>query len=298
MRFVTVQRLQVFCAVYEQGSVSAAARLLGLSQPTVSRHLRDFERALGIQLFVLERGRIYPTAEADGIYAESRFLGDGLDRLERRVSEVRTGHGRRFAVTCVGLLAHRHLPGAIAALMHRMPELEVEVDVGGAVQQLAALRAGRADLGIIAGAVDAPDLHRARVGRGRLVALVPADHPWAGRRAVERGELAREPRLIRMPLDRPIGLLLAPVLPPAAADARERITAYSLLAVPHLVRTLGRVSVADEFTAEAAGAEGVVPVPIEPVLGFDLHALSVRPFDTRRAAPILIESLRGLLRAR
>ncbi|GGK38361.1 LysR family transcriptional regulator [Salinarimonas ramus] len=299
MRFVTVQRLQVFCAVYEQGSVSAAARLLGLSQPTVSRHLRDFERAVGLPLFVLERGRIYPTAEAQGIYAESRFLGDGLDRLERAIAEVRTGLGGRYSITCVGLLAQLHLPRAIAELARRMPELEIDVDVGGAIQQLAALRAGRADVGIVAGSVDAPDLHATRIGEGRLVALVPAGHPWEGRAGVSQAEIAAEPRLIGMPLDRPIGRLVAHLVPGegARADAggRERITASSLLAVPNLVHTLGRVSIVDAFTAQAATHVGVSAVPIEPPLVFEILALSVRPLETRRAGPILVEALRALL---
>ncbi|WP_029030805.1 LysR family transcriptional regulator [Salinarimonas rosea] len=298
MRFVTVQRLQVFCAVFEQGSVSAAARLLGLSQPTVSRHLRDFERAIGLPLFVLERGRIYPTAEAEGIYAESRFLGDGLDRLERSIAEVRTGQGRRYSITCVGLLAQLHLPRAIAELARRMPELEIDVDVGGAIQQLAALRAGRADIGIVAGSVDAPDLHATRIGEGRLVALLPAGHPWEGRAAVSQEEIAAEPRLIGMPLDRPIGRLVAHLAPADGAGGRERITASSLLAVPNLVRTLGRVSIVDEFTAEAATHVGVAAVPIAPPLVFEIQALSVRPLETRRAGPILVEALRELLAAR
>ncbi|WP_372421877.1 LysR family transcriptional regulator [Salinarimonas chemoclinalis] len=298
MRFVTVQRLQVFCAVYEQGSVSAAARLLRLSQPTVSRLLRDFERAVGLPLFVLERGRIYPTAEAEGIYAESRFLGDGLDRLERAIAEVRTGQGRRYSITSVGLLAQLHLPRAIAEVARRMPELEIDVDVGGAIQQLAALRAGRADIGIVAGAVDAPDLHATRLGEGRLVALVPAGHAWAGRAAVSQEEIAAEPRLIGMPLDRPIGRLVAHLAPAEGAGRRERITASSLIAVPNLVRTLGRVSIVDEFTAEAATHVGVAAVPIAPPLVFEILALSVRPLETGRAGPILVEALRGLLAAR
>ncbi|MGJ3262411.1 MAG: hypothetical protein ACFE0R_04170 [Salinarimonas sp.] len=87
-------------------------------------------------------------------------------------------------------------------------------------------------------------------------------------------------------------------MPADGAGGRERITASSLLAVPNLVRTLGRVSIVDEFTAEAARHVGVAAVPIAPPLVFEILALSVRPLETRRAGPILVEALRGLLAAR
>ena len=160
--------------------------------------------------------------------------------------------------------------------------------------------ASRSDGGRFIGraSVDAPDLHATRIGEGRLVALLPAGHPWEGRAAVSQEEIAAEPRLIGMPLDRPIGRLVAHLAPADGAGGRERITASSLLAVPNLVRTLGRVSIVDEFTAEAATHVGVAAVPIAPPLVFEIQALSVRPLETRRAGPILVEALRGLLAAR
>ena len=61
MRF---RQIEVFHAVYTHGSISAAARALGVSQPSVSKTLRHAEDSLGFRLFQLARGRLVPTETA------------------------------------------------------------------------------------------------------------------------------------------------------------------------------------------------------------------------------------------
>lgn len=75
MRF---RQIEVFHAVYTHGSISAAARVLGVSQPSVSKTLRHAEDNLGFQLFQLARGRLIPTDEAHALIREA---GDIFDRL-------------------------------------------------------------------------------------------------------------------------------------------------------------------------------------------------------------------------
>ena len=68
MRPLTLQRLEVFRAIHELGSITSAARELKLTQPTVSRHLRDLEAAIGLTLFEVDRGRLRPTADGDELF--------------------------------------------------------------------------------------------------------------------------------------------------------------------------------------------------------------------------------------
>lgn len=60
----------MFHAVYANGSISAAARGLNVSQPAVSKVLRHTETQLGIRLFDLVRGRLVPTDEAHALFRE------------------------------------------------------------------------------------------------------------------------------------------------------------------------------------------------------------------------------------
>lgn len=158
------------------------------------------------------------------------------------------------------------------------------------------MRAGQIDVGFCAGVVEGVDLHHRRIGRGALVLLVPPGHAMAGRAAVDPAELRHMAGLIHMPLDRPIGRLLAPHL----ADAPRgegRITCFSLEAMAPLATRLGLAAVVDGFTAAALTDPGLRALPFDPPVGFDLHAIAARPFVRLRPVLALTEAMQASLAA-
>jgi DNA-binding transcriptional LysR family regulator len=76
-----LRQIEVFHAVYANGSISAAARGLNVSQPAVSKVLRHTESQLGISLFNLVRGRLVPTDEAHALFRE-------VDEVFSRISSL------------------------------------------------------------------------------------------------------------------------------------------------------------------------------------------------------------------
>lgn len=293
-RAITLQRLQAFCAVYERGSFSAAARVMAVSQPTISKHLRDLESALRISLFVLEGGRVSPTADADWLYSESRFLSEGLQSLSGRISELRAGAEQRLSAGCVGLLMHRQMPEALAKLRAEMPGLEINISSRNALEQLAALRAGQIDVGFCGGLVEGADLHCRIIGQGHLVLLVPEGHALWRRDAIDPAELSTLPDRIRIPMNRPIGRLLSPFVEDSAPLPGE-ITCYSLEAVPSLVQRLGLAAVVDNHTAASLRGGMLRALPFDPPIRFDVHAFSARPFGRMRSALFLTEAMEASL---
>ena len=293
-RAITLQRLQAFCTVYERGSFSAAARVLSVSQPTISKHLRDLEAALRLSLFVLEGGRVSPTRDADWLYAESRFLSEGLLALSSRINGLRRGADQRLSLACVGLMMHREMPQALTRLRAEMPGLEISVSSRTALEQLSALRAGQLDLGFCCGIVEGSDIHRRTIGTGHLILLAPEDHPAHDRATIDPAELKHLPKLIRMPLDRPIGRLLAPFTDETAPD-RARITCYSLEAMPSLAQRLGMAAVVDSLTAASVSGAPLRAIPFDPPIRFDIHAFADRPFARLRPAWVLTEAMEAIL---
>lgn len=295
-RAITLQRLQAFCAVYERGSFSAAARMLAVSQPTISKHLRDLEAALKLSLFVLEGGRICPTTEADWLYSESRFLSEGLHSLAGRLQSLRSGAEQRLATACVGMLMHRQMPEALARLRCEMPDLKISVSCRTALEQLAALRAGQIDVGFCGGQIEGNDLHHRTVGKGHLVILVPRGHNLHGRHAVDPAELRALPDWIRPPADRPIGRLLAPILD-GLPSSDGKMTCYSLEAMIPLAQRLGLAAVVDNFTATPLSTSALRAIPLDPPIKFDIHAFAARPFARLRSALMLVEEMEASLSA-
>ena len=89
-----LQQLRHFVAIYEQGSVSAAARQLGLSQPALSRSMQRLEDAVGLVLFQRDTHHLRPTDFAQSLYRQAnRILQEsaGLDRMVGRHREGKAG---------------------------------------------------------------------------------------------------------------------------------------------------------------------------------------------------------------
>jgi len=296
MRPFTLQRLQVFCSVYEQNSISAAARQLRLSQPTVSRHLRDFEHALGMPLFILDKGRIIATAQADELYLESRFLQDGLNRLENRIGKLREGAGSTFCVMSIGLMAATPLSQAISELIAELPGLRVTVDIGTADQQINLLRAGLIDMGIFAGEVHAEDVTRTEIGKGRLVAVFPAglDRP-SGDTVMLEDLVARQ--AVALSPKGPIGRILNQALIKRGLSLDEQIVGNSIAAVPHLAENLRRPAIVDNLTALSLSQDRFTTKQVFEAPDFSIQvALGMPGNPSQIAVNVLTQHLRLLMK--
>ena len=295
-RAITLQRMQVFCAVYEHGSFSAAARALSISQPTVSKHLRDLERALGLSLFTLDQGRITPSAEAGWLYHQSKFLSEGVRELSKRIDKYRMGAERQLSVGCVGMLTRSHLPQAVSHLMRQMPDLELNLWVQTAVEQLSAIRAGQIDIGFCVGMVDCAELHATRIGRGKLVMMTPDEAAPPDMTHVTPDNIAQFGAAIDVPFDRPLGKLFHSWLDNRVQhDSGGRIVAYSLQVMVPLAQHLRRTVVIDSFSASTVSDATMRLIPLNPEVSFDVLAISARPLGQIEPARLLAQTMQGLL---
>ncbi|WP_149549023.1 LysR family transcriptional regulator [Streptomyces marokkonensis] len=151
--------LRTFLAVYRSGSFTAAARLLGLSQPTVTTQIRSLERQTGRELFERRPRGVAPTAVADELAAR---IAAPLDALAEATGHGPPSRARPAPVHLAGpaeLLSTRALP-ALAPLVAE--GVRLRVTTGLSDRLLDELRSGRHDLAI---ATSRP--------RGRTLTAVP-----------------------------------------------------------------------------------------------------------------------------
>ena len=127
---------RTFLAVLEEGSLSGAARRLGLTQPTVARHIDALEAAIGADLFLRTQRGLAPTDMALDLKPYAETLSSTAAALMRKASgaigEVR-GTVRVSASEVVGV---EHLPPILARLRRSYPELVVELVVSNTVDDL------------------------------------------------------------------------------------------------------------------------------------------------------------------
>ena len=185
--------LRVLRQVAQSGSFSAAARALGYTQSAVSRQVAALEAVAGRALFERRRDGVVLTPAGTRLLARAVRVLDELDAAIRDAAEPDAGAGPvrlgTFATATAGLL-----PGALASLPR---DLVVSVREGTTPALARGLRAGTLDLAVLAQAppfrppdTEAPALELTILAERELVIGVGAGHPFAGRLAVEVGELA------------------------------------------------------------------------------------------------------------
>ena len=87
---LSLRLLEVLQAVLAEGSVSAAARQLNVSQPTVSQMLGTIEQELGFSVFNRIKGRLVPTVQAIALAPQLSQLLESVSRFEERATQLKT----------------------------------------------------------------------------------------------------------------------------------------------------------------------------------------------------------------
>ncbi len=119
--------IQSFCFVGELGSLSAAARRLGQSQPTIGRHIKAIEKSLGVELFLRGPRGLLLTPIGQEIYDHAKTMQLAAARLrltaEGQADEIRGS----VRITASVVVSHFILPKIIAKMRQELPELEIEL---------------------------------------------------------------------------------------------------------------------------------------------------------------------------
>lgn len=126
-----------FLGVLQEGSLSGAARALGITQPTVGRHISALEDSLGLALFTRSQTGLLPTEAAIALRPYAQEMRSTADAL-RRAADSQGGEGVRgtVRVSASEVVGVEVLPPIIARLRHAHPQLTVELVITNRVQDL------------------------------------------------------------------------------------------------------------------------------------------------------------------
>ena len=165
--------MRAFVAVAEAGSMSKAARLLHVSQPALSQTITALERRLGVQLLVRTSTGVRATDAGTTLLGESRAVLARHDQALAAVARHTTTGVLRVGVPLE--LPPELLPAALARLAETYPDTRVQARHLSSVAQVAALRAGELDVGLVRERPAGPDLDAVLVAAENVGVLLAAD---------------------------------------------------------------------------------------------------------------------------
>lgn len=277
---MNLRHIEIFHAVYVNGSVSAAARALNVSQPSVSKMLRHAEDLLGFALFDRTNGGLVPTEDAHSLFGHVSDIQERVHALREAGRNIKRGAGGTLRVSALPSLALQAIPAAVSDFLKNRADVKFDLQTLHHDDLLRKLYERETDIAIAYEVPAAAPVAQKWLGEGELVLLYrEADMPNAPQ-SVEL-ECLRGRRFISLAGSGPIGQLFAAELERLRLelDLDEVVTARTFYMAGALVAQGVGMAVVDSFTAQACMAPGLAMRSLRPRITFDIHAvfLNSRP---------------------
>lgn len=186
-----LERVATFLEIARTGSVTRAARALGMSQPALTERLRGLERELGTDLFVrTKRGvRLSDAGRALMPHAE-RAVG-AIDEGRRAVDRMRRGEVGRLALGSAPAVSTYALPDVLRRFQQAHPRVQLSVRTGHSEEILDLVLRDEVAVGLVR-EIRHPDVEATPLYEDELILVVEPSHRFAARERIRIGELSRE----------------------------------------------------------------------------------------------------------
>lgn len=273
---INLRHIEVFYAIMRAGSMTEAARILGVTQPAVSTALKHLETRLGMRLFDRAHGRLSATPEAKALLPDVAEIFGRLSAVERLSQDLAGGARGMLAVAATSPLCDGFVARTVATFVAAHPGVRVSLRALASPVVLDRVVSREVDLGVVyepvvSAAVTTEELRRASIG-----CVMPARHPLARRASIRVRDLAPYPvvtylpqALLRPLIDRFLGDKPVPIR--IAVETGTSATALMLAAHG------AGIALIETELFRARPLRGFVVRPVEPRV--DLRILLVRPRD-------------------
>lgn len=283
------RQIQAFHSIMETGTVTQAAKRLGISQPGVSNLISSLEHELGFELFTRISGRLQPTPEAWRLAATTETVITGFEQVNRQASAIRNLDIGKIDIACLPELSMAFLPNIIREFIADKPDINIAFQTRSSttVQELVAAHA--VEIGI----AEAPIEHDNLAAENfcyECLCVLPADHELAEKTVITPEDLHGKPLITLGPYHLTYHRL------------REIFTARQCIwndrcqtrlfhtALTFVQAGLG-VALIDPFTIDFQPPENIVVRKFEPAVAFDLAIIRANNRPVSRVGEAFVKRL-------
>ncbi|WP_019028192.1 LysR family transcriptional regulator [Colwellia piezophila] len=168
-----LRHIEIFHAIYTTGSITNAAKILHVSQPSVSKVLSHAEMQLGFDLFKRVKGRLIPTDEAEMLFDEVDKIYQQMRSIKNTAENIKKSEYGQISIACSPALGFDVIPGAIAKYhqKHHQVNFNVQTVHNDAVMQT--LLEHKCDLAILFAPNIMPGITSIELAESELVIVYP-----------------------------------------------------------------------------------------------------------------------------
>lgn len=268
-RPLNFRQLEAFRAVMPTGSITGAGHSLSISQPAVSRLIKDLEHELKLSLFVRQGTHVVPTEEARELYREVERHFSGADRIREAARALRLSKVGYLHVGTMPNLSMACMPKAVSQMLGRHPGLVISVHPDSSVNLVQMMVHGQLDVAYAVPPSDPRGLAHTEFPATTAICVMPKGHRLEAKRSVSVGDLHDEDFIS-------LG---------SSSMQRMQINAAMLQAG---VRPNIRLETVHSSSVISYVSQGVGLAVIDPiaVMGPATELVTIRPFTPRISMPI------------
>lgn len=273
------RHIEVFNSIYKTGSVTAAAKLLNVSQPSVSKVLAHAEQQLGFRLFERIKMKLVPTPEANILFKHTSVMEDVLidiNQISERLTEFPVD---RLRVSCTPSLGIDFLPNALAEFKVINPNVDFEISTLHYSYLRNNIKDTSLDLAIAQDQIEDEEIGIIDIKKGTFVILEPLN--------VDRKKLP----FIKLSINSPIGRKLNKYIEKEKLNIQSSITSDNFQMAASLVNNGIGYTILDEYTAKACQSVNTKITELDQKLYFNISLMFLKNNPLSISANSFIEFL-------
>ena len=267
-----LRQIEVFHAIYSSGSMTNAAALLNVSQPSISKVLAHAEQQLGFALFERSKGKLIATPEAHQLFKHVTEVYQDVDRLRHVARNLKAATSGRVRVAGTPAFGVELLPVAVSTFGELHPDVVFEIETLHMQEIVSALLESRIDLGIAFDPVAVPGIEVQHLARSRFVVLAPPDSDFSDCASISMPELEGH-RFIGLNNRGPLGRILSTRLATGGIELNVVAWTETYHVAKMLVANGAGISIADEITARSSPGGQVRIIPLQPKIEFNISVM-------------------------
>ncbi len=193
---LNLNQLRIFQAVTETQSFTRAAEVVHLTQPGISKHIKQMEEHYGVPLFDRLGKKVALTQAGEILFEATREIMASITAAEQRIEDLKGLRGGKLTLAASFPIGIYFLPGILASFRRQYPAVDVSLDISLHERIMARILANKVDLGLLSHEVHDLRLTSSEFMRDELVLIVPRGHRWAARKSIKPRELLEETLIV------------------------------------------------------------------------------------------------------
>lgn len=274
MNAMRLRQIEIFNEVYLNGSISGAARVLNVAQPTVSKILKHTEDQLGFLLFQRNKGRLVATSEANVLYKETKSIYRQIAKLNNTVDNLKNPDTGKFRIVSVAALGLEALPKLIQKYRAKYKQTQFIYQTHHYHDLVDTLISYDKDIGFALNPPPREGIKQISIGEGELVCIYQNgefdDH--ADRLKLED---LQGHDFVSIEASGPLGDILSERLAMEESSFNAKIIAQTYFVARNMVGLGGGIAIVDSLTAKSNGPGNIEYKGFSPPMKFAVKALYV-----------------------